>query len=271
MSSEYKQPLMRNLRYFLRKSCGKVSVECNRLQKLWKLEDKIFYQFSDWELLNQALTHKSYAYEVLKNNGKHYEMLEFLGDAVLDMVISHLLMKKYPEATEGELSKSRSSLVNTKRLSILARQFGLGEYILLGKGEDQSQGRSKPMILTCVYEALIGAIYLDGGFDKVAKVIHSHFEQLLSHKLSKGIYRDFKSRLQEYVQGTLKTIPEYHVLSESGPPHAKEFAIHIKINGKAYGSGRGKSKKEAQQRAAMATLKQLGLSTKPPSAKRPNP
>jgi len=270
MSSDYKQPLMRNLRYYLRKSCGKVSIECDRLQKLWKLEDKIFYQFSDWELLNQSLTHKSYAYEVLKDNGKHYEMLEFLGDAVLDTVISHLLMKKYPEATEGELSKSRSSLVNTKRLSILARQFGLGEYILLGKGEDQSQGRSKPTILTCVYEAVIGAIYLDGGFDKVAKVIYSHFEQLLSHKLSKGIYRDFKSRLQEYVQGTLKTIPEYHVLGESGPPHAKEFAIHIKINGKVYGSGRGKSKKEAQQRAAMATLKQLDLSAKPPSAKKPN-
>jgi ribonuclease-3 len=197
-------------------------------------------------------------------------MLEFLGDAVLDMVISHLLMKKYPEATEGELSKSRSSLVNTKRLSILARQFDLGKYILLGKGEDQSQGRSKPTILTCAYEAIIGAIYLDGGFNKVAKVIHSHFAQLISHKLSKVIYRDFKSRLQEYVQGTLKTIPEYQVLSESGPPHAKEFEIHIKINGKSYGSGRGKSKKQAQQRAAMATLKQLGLSANPPSAERPS-
>jgi ribonuclease-3 len=271
MPSEYKLPLIRNFRYYLRKICGEISIKRIRLQKLWELEDKISYQFADWELLNQALTHKSYAYEVLKNNIKHYEMLEFLGDAVLDMVISHLLMKKYPEATEGELSKNRSSLVNTKRLSILAGQFGLGHYILLGKGEEQSQGRSKATILTCVYEALIGAIYLDGGFKKVARVIHSHFEQLLSHKLSKGIYRDFKSRLQEYSQGTFKTIPEYHLLSESGPPHAKEFAIHIKINGKGYGSGRGKSKKEAQQRAAMATLKQLGVSANSAEARKQHP
>jgi len=139
MSSEYKRPLIRNLRYYLLKSCGNLSIECNRLQKLWKLEDKISYRFSDWELLNQALTHKSYSYESLKNNGKHYEMLEFLGDAVLDMVISHLLMKKNPEATEGELSKNRSSLVNTRRLSVLARQFGLGEYILLGKVKSKAK------------------------------------------------------------------------------------------------------------------------------------
>ena len=262
MAPEYKNTLRRNLRYFLRKCLGKVVLDFDRLQKLWKLEDKISYQFSNLELLNQALTHKSYAYESLKNNCKHYEMLEFLGDSVLDMVISHLLMQKYPEASEGELSKNRSSLVNTRRLSILARQFCLGEYILLGKGEDQSQGRSKPTILSCVYEAVIGAIYVDGGFKKVTTVIHTHFKQLVTHKLTRGIYRDFKSRLQEYVQSTFKTIPEYHVLSESGPPHAKEFEVTIKINGKFYGTGRGKNKKEAQQCAAMATLKQIGFTAK---------
>jgi len=256
---QYKRRLRRPIRFFFRKSIGLISLKFTRLQELWELEDKISYRFCNWELLNQAFTHKSYANEVFKNMGKDYERFEFLGDSVLDTVISHLLMEKYPEANEGELSKLRSSLVNTKRLAQLARQFNLGKYLLLGKGEDQSQGRSKHSILACVYESILGAIYLDGGYKKVSKVIRSHFDSLLFSERKKVVYRDFKSLLQEYVQGPFKTVPEYNLMKESGPPHAKEFEINIRINGQTYGTGRGKNKKEAQQRAAAVTLKQLGF------------
>ena len=258
---KYRGRLGRIIHFFIKKSLGLLAIKFNRAQELWDLEDKISYQFHDWALLNQALTHKSYANEMHKNTANNYERLEFLGDSVLDLVISHLLMNKYPESNEGGLSKERSSLVNTRRLAQLSRQFGLGKYLLLGKGEEQSLGRSKHSILACVYEAIVGAIYLDGGFKKVSKVIRLHFEPLLSFKRKKGGYRDFKSQLQEYVQSTLKTIPEYNLVKEIGPPHDKEFEISIQINGKTYGTGRGKSKKEAQQRAAAATLKQLDPKT----------
>jgi len=174
------------------------------------------------------------------------------------MVISHMLMKKYPDSNEGELSKQRSSLVNKNRLAQVARSFKVGKYVQLGKGEEQSLGRSKDSILACVYEALVGAMYLDGGYKKVSKAIQSHFGSLLSFERKKPAYRDFKSCLQEHVQSTSKTIPEYNVVKESGPPHDRKFEVSIQINGKTYGTGRGKSKKDAQQRAAAATLKQLG-------------
>ncbi|MCX8012209.1 MAG: ribonuclease III [Desulfobacterota bacterium] len=259
MTRQYKHRWLRLFLYYLKKSFGKVSLDLARLEKLWELEDKVYYRFSDWDLLNQALTHKSYAYEISPNFRNHYEVLEFLGDSVLDMVISQLLIKNYPRATEGELSRSRSLLVNTYRLTRIAREINLGGYLLLGKGEDQDQGRFKPTILTCAYEALIGAIYLDGGLRKVTRVIRNHFNKLFSHRLNQEIFHDYKSQLQEYVQSSLKTIPEYHLLQESGPPHAKKFVIQIKINGKVYGIGHGRNKKEAQQKAAQATLKQLGI------------
>jgi ribonuclease III len=222
------------------------------------VEDKTGYRFRDWDLLNQALTHKSYANEVLKETDKHYERIEFLGDAILDAVVSDLLMIKYPSANEGELSKRRSSLVNTKRLAQFARTFNLGSYILLGKGEEQTLGRNKNSILSCVYEAFIGAVYLDSGFEKSYAVIRRHFEPHITGKVKKYGYRDFKSRLQEHVQGQFKTIPEYTIIGESGPAHEKEFEVTISINGKAYGSGKGKNKKEAEQKAASKALKELG-------------
>lgn len=249
----------RHIRYAFQKATGRLPVDSSRIRELWELEDRIGYWFRDWNLFNQALTHKSYANEVLKDNRQHYERIEFLGDSVLDMVISDILMKKYPDSNEGELSKRRSSLVNTRRLAHVATEFGLGDYLLLGKGEEQTLGRSKSSILSCVYESVIGAIYLDSGFTHVSRVIRAHFEPLISSKIKKFVYRDFKSRLQEHVQSAYKTVPEYTLVNESGPPHEKEFEITISINGKAYGTGRGKNKKEAQQRAAAEALKQLGL------------
>jgi len=256
--AQYKHSLMRQGRFFLRKTVGLASLELERVEQLWELEDRIFYRFGDWGLLNQALTHKSYDNEMQENIGNHYERLEFLGDSVLDMVISHLLMQKYPDSNEGELSKRRSSLVNKKTLAQVARNFKVGKYVQLGKGEEQNLGRSKHSILACVYEALVGAMYLDGGYRKVSKVLQSHFDPFLSFEQKKPAYRDFKSRLQELVQSTFKTIPEYTLVKESGPPHDRKFEITIQIKGKTYGTGRGKSKKDAQQRAAAATLKQLG-------------
>jgi ribonuclease-3 len=203
-----------------------------------------------------------------ENVGNHYERLEFLGDSVLDMVISHLLMKKYPDSDEGELSKRRSSLVNKKTLAKMARALNLGEYLQLGKGEEQNLGRSKHSILACVYEALVGAMYLDGGYKKVSRVIQSHFESMLSFEAKKPAYRDFKSLLQEHAQSTFRTIPEYNLVKESGPPHDRKFEITIQINGQTYGTGQGKSKKDAQQRAAAATLEQLGYNRSSPNRRK---
>ena len=248
----------RYCRYLFLKVTGRLPVSQTRLRELWALEDRIGYRFRDWDLLNQALTHKSYSNEVLKDTRKHYERIEFLGDSVLDMIISHMLMNKYPESDEGELSKRRSSLVNTRRLAQIATDFCLGAYLLLGKGEEQTLGRSKNSILSCAYEALIGAVYLDSSFSGARTVIRAHFGPLIGGKVKKYVYRDFKSRLQEYVQSTYKTVPEYTLISESGPPHEKEFEICITINGKQYGIGKGKNKKEAQQHAAAEALKQLG-------------
>ncbi|MBN2467767.1 MAG: ribonuclease III [Deltaproteobacteria bacterium] len=247
----------RYLRFFHQKLFRRLSIDSTRLRQLWELEDIVSYRFRDWKLLDQALTHKSYAHEVLNDNGNHYERMEFLGDAILDAVISDVLLTKFPDADEGDLSKCRSSLVNKRRLARLARRFNLGAFLLLGKGEEQSNGREKPSILACVYESLVGAIYLDGGYRAISKVVRLHFEPLVAPAMKKETYRDFKSRLQEYVQGALKTVPHYILAGESGPPHDKEFEVHIQINGQAYGTGRGKNKKEAQQRAAAATLKQL--------------
>lgn len=270
--ARYKLFLRRQGRFLLRKTLGLTPLDFARAQELWELEDRISYRFGDWGLLNQALTHKSYDNETQESMGNHYERLEFLGDSVLDMVISHLLMIKHPDSDEGELSKRRSSLVNTKRLAHLARRLSVGKYIQLGKGEEQNLGRSKDSILACVYEALVGAIYLDGGFKKVSKVLQLHFEPLLSCKQRKPAYRDFKSRLQEHVQSTLRTIPEYNLVKETGPPHDRKFEISIQIQGKTYGTGRGRSKKDAQQRAAAATLKQLGYKrSSPPQPKSENP
>jgi len=256
--ARYKSPLRRQGRFFLRKTLGLTPLEFERVQQLWEIEDRISYRFCDWGLLNQALTHKSYDNEMQESAGNHYERLEFLGDAVLDMVISHMLMEKYPDSDEGELSKQRSSLVNMNRLAEVARSFNVGKYVQLGKGEEQSLGRSKDSILACLYEALVGAMYLDGGYKKVSKAVQSHFDSLLSFERKQHAYRDFKSLLQEQVQSTSKTIPEYNLVKELGPPHDRKFEITIQINGKTYGTGRGKSKKDAQQRAAAATLKQLG-------------
>lgn len=230
----------------------------DRKLKLKRLRKNISYTFKDLSILNQAFTHTSYANENLEQENRDNERLEFLGDAVLDVIISHLLMDAFPQHTEGDLTKLRSSIVNEKRIANLARELNLGEFLLLGKGEDSTEGRNKNSILADTYEALIAAIYLDGGYKSVFKVVKQHFHDMLSAAQQGVLYhRDFKSQLQEYAQSVFKTTPKYVIVKESGPDHNKSFEVNITIKNKVWGKGFGKSKKDAAQNAAQKALEKL--------------
>lgn len=221
--------------------------------QLKELQKRLHYNFKDEEILIQAITHKSYANErkgLLKDN----ERLEFLGDAVLDLSISHIIMEKFPDLSEGEMSKLRASVVNEGTLAILAKEIGLDEYLLLGHGEERSGGRSKPSILADSFEAVMAAIYLDGGFDSAFKTVSRHFYRLLSKT---DLYRDYKTRLQELTQERLRCTPVYSLKSASGPDHARVFEVELQIEGRLYGTGKGKTKKEAEQEAAREALERL--------------
>ena len=212
----------------------------------------------DRQLLKQALIHKSYAYEQKLSVQEHNERLEFLGDAVLELVVSHLLMERYPDASEGQLSKIRAALVNEKTLSQLARKLKLGEQLYLGKGEESTHGREKNSILSNTYEAILGAFYLDRGFKKVSKVIRAHIETLLNqeHDDENG-FCDYKTELQEKVQNRYHVIPRYRLIETTGPEHSKTFRIALFVNQEEWGEGEGRSKKEAEQQAAKAALVKL--------------
>jgi len=228
-------------------------------KELIKLEKKIAYHFQDSRLLIQALTHKSYSNENPSGLFPDNERLEFLGDAVLDLIISHLLIDEFPKSTEGELSKFRAALVNEQRLSSIARGFDLGKYLLLGKGEDNTGGRKKDSILSSAYEAIIGAIYLDGDFQITFNVVKNHFFQLITEAEDESFHHDYKSELQEFSQVFCKSTPEYILTGEAGPDHDKSFEISILIDGKILGKGWGKSKKAAEQKAAQESLELLKI------------
>lgn len=226
-------------------------------KKLKELEKRLGTRFWKRTLLKRALTHKSYANEKRWGAEGHNERLEFLGDAVLELVVSHALMEIYPKASEGELSKLRASIVNEKSLAKLARSLKLGEQLYLGKGEDLGQGREKPSLLADAYEAVLGALYLDRGFKKSFKVIRKQFDQLISELYEAPVYKDYKTELQERAQNLYKTIPKYRLVEEMGPDHDKTFKIDILIHQTIYGTGEGKSKKEAEQKAAKQALEQV--------------
>lgn len=233
-------------------------MEKDRITILKRLQKNISYTFKDLSLLNQALTHTSYANENLNQECYDNERLEFLGDAVLDLIISHLLMDTFPEYNEGDLTKLRSSIVNEKKISNLARTLNLGEFLLLGKGEDSTEGRNKNSILADTYEALIAAIYLDSGYNSVFKVLRNHFSDVLEAANQGNIdHRDYKSQLQEHTQSVFKTTPHYILVNESGPDHNKSFEVNITLKNKVWGKGFGKSKKDAAQMAAKEALSKL--------------
>lgn len=218
------------------------------------LEEAIGYQFKDKGLLKQAITHSSYANEQKINKSGDYERLEFLGDAVLEVVSSEFLFHKYPDLPEGRLTKLRASMVCEPSLAICARDLDLGKYILLGKGEESTGGRGRESITSDVMEAIIGAIFLDGGMDKAKDHINKF---ILSDLENKVLFYDSKSTLQEVMQGELKKEFEYVLLGENGPEHDKEFEVIVKSGKKELGRGKGRTKKAAEQQAAYEALLKL--------------
>lgn len=224
------------------------------LQQVQSFESKLSYNFKDKALLTEALTHKSFSNENCHLNLNDNERFEFLGDAVLDLVISELLFKLHKDMPEGELSKKRSSLVREETLNDIALEIGLGEHILLGRGEEQTGGRNKKSLLANCLEALIASVYLDGGFDNVYTLVETLFSSRLA---SKSVLIDFKSEFQEKTQKDKKGQSKYSVTAEEGPDHDKMFFVSLDLDGDVIASGEGKNIKEAEQMAAKKALLKL--------------
>ena len=216
------------------------------------LEKRIGYCFQDKLLLKQAITHSSYTNEQKINKYGHYERLEFLGDAVLELVSSEMLFTVYKEKSEGELTKMRASMVCEPSLAFCAKDLELGEFMLLGKGEESTGGRKRDSITSDAMEAVIGAIYLDGGMDAAKSFIHRF---ILSDLEDKQLFYDSKTTLQEFIQGKLKKEFNYVLLGESGPEHDKIFEVAICMDNEIIGRGQGRTKKAAEQQAAYIALR----------------
>ncbi len=215
-----------------------------------ELETRLGYRFARPELLTTALTHPSAAV----GSDAHYERLEFLGDAVLDLAIADMLMRRFPEAKEGPLSKQRASIVNGRTLALKAQAMGLGEMLNLGKGEEKSGGREKVSILAAAFEAIVGAIYTDGGLGPAQRVVESLFVDDIGGPAAE---RDYKTELQEIAYRRFRAQPVYELVSARGPDHAKRFTTRIRIAGRELGTGEGGSKKQSEQAAARAALMRI--------------
>ena len=218
-----------------------------------QFQETLGCRFSDMDLLKEALRHSSFVNEQLDSELRDNERLEYLGDAVLNLVIGHMLMRVYPQMHEGHLSRIRANLVNETQLADIARGMNLGSYLQLGKGEVQSNGGDKNSILANAMEAVIAAIYLDKGFDGAFEVIERHFHALIESAHASTAGQDYKSRLQEAVQGKMKEVPQYRIVEESGPDHDKTFTVAMTVGG-IETHGQGKSKKTAEQEAARKGL-----------------
>lgn len=221
------------------------------------LEKKINYVFKDRITILTAITHSSYANEKKAKKPKYNERLEFLGDSVLSLTISEHLFNMYPELPEGELTVTRSKIVCESSLARCAADIGLGELLLLGKGEELSGGRNKSSILSDAYEALIGAIYIDGGFKTAKAFILKHMESIIQNSMQGKLFYDYKTQLQEKIQQKGEQQITYSIIGESGPDHNKTFVTQIEINNVVCGKGSGRSKKESEQNAAKDALDKL--------------
>ena len=221
------------------------------------IEQQIQYEFKDKNLLQEALRHSSFVNELANSDLCDNERLEFLGDAVLNLIVGHMLMRSYPDLREGDLSRNRANLVNETQLAKTARSVNLGAYIMLGKGEAQTQGREKNSILADTFEALTAAIYLDGGFETAYKIIENKLEPLVERLDTADSNCDYKSRLQERVQIDNGVIPNYSIIREDGPDHDKTFWVALKVVD-IETEGSGKSKKAAEQDAARKALDLFG-------------
>ncbi len=241
-----------------------LNIRCNHMntsedKTVSELEQTIGYSFRNAELLLEALTHKSFVHESGEKGDKDNQRLEFFGDAVIGFFVSAMLLERYPEFREGKLSKIRASLVDEKTLAELAGCIMLGSYLRLGRGEEKTGGRAKSSVLADAYEALIGAVYLDGGADAAARLVEKHFGPLMMQSADKFGGRDYKTRLQETVQEMYGKPPVYSLESESGPPHERIFSAAVSVGSRHLGKGAGKSKKEAEQAAARDALAGLPM------------
>lgn len=228
-----------------------------RLATLKALEDRLGYRFKEITWLDQALTHKSFIYETNHPEKGANEVLEFLGDSVLNLAVSYLLFLKSPDAQEGTLSMMRSQLVKRSSLASLSKELQLEGYLLLGKSQQLNGGTQKSSILANTYEALVGAIFMDSGFDQALDVIKGHFETYLQTNIPYELFNDFKSLLQIHSQQFHGVSPQYRVMNESGPDHDKRFQASVMIGDEVKGLGWGKSKKEAEQEAAKNALEEM--------------
>ncbi|WP_409305389.1 ribonuclease III [Peribacillus sp. SCS-155] len=228
----------------------------NKDQKFAEFQKRIGFVFNDETLLKQAFTHSSYVNEHRRKPYEDNERLEFLGDAVLELTISRYLFNKYPMMSEGELTKMRAAIVCEPSLVEFANELSFGELVLLGKGEEMTGGRERPALLADVFEAFIGAMYLDLGIDTVVQFLNA----VVFPKINEGAFShvmDYKSQLQELVQRDGAGQLEYKIQHERGPAHNREFVSQVSLNGEPLGTGTGKSKKEAEQRAAQLALASL--------------
>ena len=215
------------------------------------LQKSLGYQFKNEKLITEALTHRSYSKSF--NN----ERLEYLGDAVLDLIVGEYLYHLFPEAEEGILSKLRAALVNEEAFTKLAKRLDLGKYLFLSPAEENNGGREKPSILSSAFEALIGALYLEAGFDKAKEIALKLIKEEYPTITPEELLKDYKTTLQEITQAHFGVVPEYRLLSATGPDHRKEFEIGVYIHDKEYARAKGKSKKTAQQEGAKLTIEKL--------------
>jgi ribonuclease-3 len=221
-------------------------------------ESKIGYAFNRRELLEQAFTHRSYLNEHKGLGREHNERLEFLGDAVLELVVTEFLFAKYPQKAEGELTAVRAALVNTQSISAAAVALGMNDYLLLSRGESKDTGRARAIILANAFEALIGAIHLDSGYEAASAFIESQLFHKADDIVERKLWQDAKSRFQEIAQDKTGVTPSYQLVSQSGPDHDKRFVVGAFIGQEKIASGEGKSKQEAEQIAAERALAARG-------------
>jgi len=222
-----------------------------------ELENIIGYDFKNKDLLTEALTHRSYLNENTKWPLPHNERLEYLGDAVLELVVTEALFKNYPDAAEGKMTVLRAALVNYQILAIIGGEIRLEEFILMSKGERGGSPKAKEVILANAMEALVGALYLDGGMGSAQKFIEKFILSHLKEVLETGSYKDAKSELQELIQDKIKVTPSYKVLEETGPAHERQFKIGVYFGNDLIAEGRGASKQEGEVEAAKEALKEF--------------
>jgi ribonuclease-3 len=235
-------------------------------ERLHALEQTLGYRFRSRDLLERALTHRSHANEEGAGQGADNESLEFLGDAVLGFVVADTLFRDFPDHDEGQKSKTKSLLVSTSTLAGLASGLGLGEHLMLGRGEEKTGGRYKQALLADAFEAVLGAVYLDGGIDAARRLVLRQVGPLLEQVRQPGFWgRDYKSTLQEYLQARDFPLPVYAVTAERGPDHRKLFEVDVRVRGETIAQARGRSKKEAEQEGARLALERFAREQEPPA------